>query len=520
MQKWLKIMLLCVFGVLCGGSLQAQRIITYESGMGTRDPYDANVWILYQGVKAMHEGMVLYCDSATFDTKANTFFAFRSVRMVLSDTTTLYGDEANYNGTTRMAIVSADTVVLVDGETTLRSDCLQYDRNTSTASYFGWGHTTHGSSALDSRKGYYYRDTRDLFLIGEVVLSDSNSRLLTDTLRYNTRTELAEFVSPTRIYSDSGTVYSEQGSFHTGTHQAASYKASEVWNRAHRLTSDTLFYNDKTEVGEAFGHVCIADTANDVACYGHYGTTDQQRHVSWVTDSALVQLVDEGDSLFVHADTLWVFNDDDQQLERIVACRHVRFFRADVQGSCDSLGYVASDSLMTLHYEPVMWYEDYQLTADTIVAYMDSDGVRLMELRGNVFAIEQVDSLRFSQVKGRNANVYCRKSEPLYADILGSARMTYYVLDEERDGTQSILGVNAGVGSDMRIYFEERKPRRVVTYGSPDMKMYPLKQLPEDEKRLPGFKWLDSIRPHSRYEVFPPTPTPRDTMTGEPAPND
>jgi hypothetical protein len=87
--------------------------------------------------------------------------------------------------------------------------------------------------------------------------------------------------------------------------------------------------------------------------------------------------------------------------------------------------------------------------------------------------------------------------------------MVYYVVDEEgRDSVGNIqrqlIGVNAGVGSDMRIYFKKRKPSRFATFGSPDMKMYPVDKLPEDEKRLPGFEWQTDRRPKSPVDVFLP----------------
>ena len=501
--KWLKILLL-VF-VVCNTmpTVRAQRVIEYVAGMGTRDPNNTDVWILYQNVKAMHEGMTLYTDSASFDTKNNIFNAYGNVKIEISDTTTLYGDNAIYDGTTRIADVWGDTVRLVDGKTLLRTDILSYDRNSSTAAYYHWGYTTHDSASLYSVKGYYHSNTRDLFLYGEVVLQDSNSWLETDTLQYNTRTCIASFVSPTFIYSDSSTVYSEEGKYNTDSHLASSYKATRLTNRDTWLTADTLFFNDNDEHGEAYGHVVIKDTANDVVCYGKMGVTDQKEKYSIVTDSALIVYVDKGDSLFMHADTIWMYNNDDREIDAAKAYRNVRLYRNDSQCVCDSAYFSVKDSCVTLYHNPVVWYEDYQCSADTIQCCYDSAGVRLIMLKNNVFAIEKVDSLKFSQLKGRNANVYCRESEPLYADILGSARMVYYVLDEDKAGRQELLGVNCGVGSDMRIYFKDRKPTRVTTFGSPDMKMYPPDKLPEEEKALPGFSWQDSIRPHSRHEVFP-----------------
>lgn len=505
-SNWLKIILLIVFGCGTLPVANGQKIIEYVAGMGTRDPNNPDIWILYQNVKAMHDGMTLFTDSASFDTRNNIFVAHRNVKILITDTTTLYGETAIYDGTTRIADVWGDTVTLIDGRTVLKSDLLSYDRNTSTASYFHWGHTVQGSAEMDSQKGYYHSDTRDLYLFDDVVLRDSSSLLETDTLLYNTQTCLAIFISPTYIYSDSSTVYSEDGTYNTDTREACSYKATRLTNCEKRLTADTLFFNGNTEYGEAFGNVVIVDTLNNVVCAGRVGITNQEEHYSFVTDSALIIYIDKGDSLFMHGDTIYAYNNDDRQFEAAKAFRNVRVYRSDAQAMCDSLYYSAVDSMLTMYYKPVVWYEEYQCSADTIRCLFDSAGVRLIEMRDNVMAIEKVDSLKFNQVKGRNADVYCRKSEPLYADILGSARMVYYVVDEGPDSVgkieKQLIGVNAGIGSDMRIYFKERKPRRFATYGSPDMKMYPVDQLPNDERRLPGFAWLVELRPMSPSDVF------------------
>ena len=37
-----------------GGFVEAQKLIEYSSGMGSRNPDNADVWILYRGVQATH----------------------------------------------------------------------------------------------------------------------------------------------------------------------------------------------------------------------------------------------------------------------------------------------------------------------------------------------------------------------------------------------------------------------------------------------------------------------------------
>ena len=117
-----------------------------------------------------------------------------------------------------------------------------YDRNTSTATYNNWGHTVNEDKSLVSRIGHYNSDIKTFYIYVQVVLQDSNMRLETDTLTYCTESHLAEFSSPTYIYSDSSILYSENGSYNTETRYAYSTKSSRVQNMEKILSCDTLHY--------------------------------------------------------------------------------------------------------------------------------------------------------------------------------------------------------------------------------------------------------------------------------------
>ena len=487
-----------------------QKLITYEAGMGTRDPSDPDVWILYQRVRAEHEGMVLYADSALLNTVLNDFTAFGNIKIELSDTTTIYGDQLYYDGMSRVLDIWDDTVRLIDGQTLLRSDHLSYDRYSSTASYDTWGITTNQDKRLVSRKGYYNSDTKIVDIYRDVELTDSNMRLLTDTLTFNTVTNLAHFWSPTHIYTDSTTMYSEQGTYNTDLRYAHSMQRSEVHNGEKHITCDTLHYWEQTEHGIAIGHVELRDTLNDIISTSRYAETRQETRTSLITDSALVRFVnhDEShpdatpDTLYLHADTILILNDTARTLSSVSAHHHVKLFRANAQAMADSLYYTAPDSTFRLFHDPVLWYEHYQAIADTIIVLHDSAGARQAWLNNNSFCIQQVDPDKYNQVKGRNTVVYFLDGEPHYADVLGNAQMVYYLTEEGPNGRQSLIGVNVGLGSDMRVYFLRRAPDRVVTFGKPDMNTYPLDQLPADKKQLPDFRWIADRRPRQPLDVF------------------
>lgn len=470
--------------------------------MGSRDPQNPNVWILYQGVRAEHEGMLLFADSALLDSRNNNFTAYDNVKIQISDTTFIYGDNLFYDAPTRIIDIYADTVVFIDGETVMRTAHLSFDRMSGIASYSTWGRTTNHDQLLESRQGFYNSNTKMMEIFRHVLLSDSSMVLRTDTLYYHVDSKLASFVSPTEIESDSTFIYSEKGTYNTETRHAVSTKASHIASRSYLLSCDSLHYFGNIERGEAFGHVTIIDTVNAITCQGRLGVTDMQNSYSYVTDSALVFMIHEGDTLFMHADTVYVDNDSTRQFTAIRAFRHAKVFRFDCQGMCDSIHYNVPDSLMALHGNPVLWYEHYQCFADTIAMLHDTSGIAWVKLRHNLFIAEWVDSLRYNQLKGRNGILYFSQGKPAYADILGNAQMVYYVTEDDPQGNPTLIGVNAGVSSDMRIYFQDSKMHRLLSYVNPDMHTYPVDKLPDELYRLHGFRWFESRRPKSREEVF------------------
>ena len=86
---------------------------------------------------------------------------------------------------------------------------------------------------------------------------------------------------------------------------------------------------------------------------------------------------------------------------------------------------------------------------------------------------------------------------------MGNAQSIYYLTEEQDNGTEALLGVNVGIGSGIRIYFNEnRGPSRIVTYTNPDMTTYPIKDLPEDKKTLKGFKWCHDKRPLHVNDIY------------------
>ena len=108
----------------------------------------------------------------------------------------------------------------------LTTEELEYDLNARIGTYYNGGKVVNKSTVLTSKEGYYYGDTKDVIFKQKVILNDPEYRVLTDTLQYNSNTEIATFTSPTTIYSDSGrrVIKTRQGYFDMKNKKALEYK--------------------------------------------------------------------------------------------------------------------------------------------------------------------------------------------------------------------------------------------------------------------------------------------------------
>jgi len=92
---------------------------------------------------------------------------------------------------------------LTDGKGVLTTDSLDYDVSIKLGQYNKGGKLVRNKTVLKSVEGFYYGITRDVIFRKKVELIDPESTILTDTLEYNTYSQLTNFISPTKIINGS-----------------------------------------------------------------------------------------------------------------------------------------------------------------------------------------------------------------------------------------------------------------------------------------------------------------------------
>ena len=460
-----------------------------------------DVQILIGSVKLRHDSMYMGGDSVLIFEKQNSVEAHGHVWMEQGDTLFLYGDHLFYDGTAQLAQLR-ENVRLINRTTELTTDSLNYDRLYNLGYYFEGGTLTDEENVLTSEWGEYSPATKLAVFNHQVQLVNPRFTLTSDTLKYSTLTKVATILGPSDIDSEENHIYSERGSYDTQLGQAELLDRSVLTNGGKRLTGDSLFYDRNLSYGEAFRHVVMTDTVQRNMLTGDYCRYNEQEGSALATDNALAVDYSQGDSLFLHADTLRMLSfhlDTDSAFREIRAYHKVRAYRRDVQAVADSMVYNSKDSCLTLYTDPVLWHGGQQLLGEEIKVYMNDSTIDWAHIINQALAIEQKDTLHYNQVTGKEMKAFFEAGDMRRVEVNGNVLVLFYPV-EERDS--SLLMLNYSEGSFLRMLLKERKMERGTFIGKTTGTAYPIEQIPDDKYRLPAFVWLDYIRPRSKQDVF------------------
>ena len=174
----------------------------------------ADAQFLEGNVSFRHDSSYMYCDSAYFFEATNSLEAFSNVRMEQGDTLFVYGNYLFYDGDTQIAYLR-ENVRMENGQVTLFTDSLNYERIPDIGYYFDGGLIVDSLNQLSSFYGQYSPGTKLAIFNDSVRLENPNFTLYSDTLHYDTESKIATILGPSIIVSDSGTIHSSRGWYNT-----------------------------------------------------------------------------------------------------------------------------------------------------------------------------------------------------------------------------------------------------------------------------------------------------------------
>lgn len=211
-------------------------------------------------VRMRQENTLVYCDTATLD--GDDAVLQGKVVIEQGDTVKVFADSAHYRADTRISDLYGD-VVLVNGRQQLFTERLRYDLANKIATYHSGARMTNGKSQLTSQHGYYYVNDHEVFFKGNVVTTDPEFTMRTDTMAFNTETQLVRFLAPTLISQPKGRIYTE-GGFYDIENNFAEFDLNPQYEReGQRGRAQKMRYSGTTKEYVLEGDAYIDDLAKD-----------------------------------------------------------------------------------------------------------------------------------------------------------------------------------------------------------------------------------------------------------------
>ncbi len=477
-------------------------------------------------VKLKQDLTYFYCDSAVLNQSANIIEAFGNVHINDADSVQTYSQYLRYLGKEKIAYLKKN-VKLTDSKSALTTDELEYNTATRIGTYLKGGKVVDGSTVLTSTEGYYYGETRDMYFKKKVFLNDPQYKITTDTLLYNTYTQLARFTVPTKIITGTRVVKTSEGYYDMKNKKAVFGKRPVVDDKDYTLTADDMAYDDSTHFGEAQGTVVYKskDTAAAYNILANNVKFNNKTGGVLATQKPLMIIKQDKDSIYITGDTLYsgkltelekyrmvpdisdtlypvktnTTNKSDSNSNRYFeAYYNVKIFSDSMQAVGDSMFYSFRDSAFRLFKNPIIWAQQNQITGDTIYLYTENKKPHRFYVFENALAINRAEKELYNQVKGNTINGLFKDGNIESFRAKGSAENIYYTADEQG----GFIGVNRSTSDVIDVTFKERKPYKVVFRNNLSGTLSPMKQINPADLRVRGFKWYDDKRPKTKFELL------------------
>lgn len=258
-----------------------------------------------------HNGAVITCDSMIrYNDKRYDFFN----RVVINKGTTyVYGDRLEYDGSINMATVYAPIIKMVDEDAVLYTYRFSFNTLDNIGRYGGGATMSQKDNQMESKRGYYFVDTREFVGVDSVQVRNPDYQLAGDSVSYNLDTEVAEFFTRSYIWNIKGEILSaESGRYnHAGTYYEFT-RNSYIMTPIREIWADSLDYNSTTGDATAYRDIQFVDDEQHTMAFGDYGEYwgDLENGMMTLDPSLLSFDPEQPDTLYMRSDSMFMYTFD------------------------------------------------------------------------------------------------------------------------------------------------------------------------------------------------------------------
>ena len=489
------------------------------------------------------KGNIIEGNSGTYNAGKKEFAFFTNV-MMFSDSVYVRGDQATYNSPAEMATFGTNTTAWKERDT-LYTNMGEYLTKPGILSLKKDNYISTKDQEVWANLINYYRKTGNAELFGNVQIKDTaNSAVLMGDKGLFNRKPVIAIMTEKPVAA----MYSKEKSGYDSLKRETLYKLDTLflaadtlkmrlvrrcdvdtnlvkicWERKMLADRDPLveidslnaqylaaYKKNKKKLGtfvNPYSFKMSSSASGDGGSKSNGARNPQEERPNPeiaetpdTTGNALkVQLAKiKKDSLAVARKKALTGEGDTTNVTFMDAYHHVKIFKSDLRGVCDSLVYAGIDSIARFYKNPALWNEDKnQFTADSIELSIRNNNVYKGNLIESAYIISQEDSVHFDQIKSTEMVAYFRDNDVYRFDALGGASAILFL--KERDSAITLM--NQKESKILSAHIINRKIQRIKYVENLKSDVRPTYKLPVDKQRLKNFNWRISEMPRSRWEL-------------------
>ena len=358
-----------------------------------------------------------------------------------------------------------------------------------------------GTVLVNCDRAVQYLQSRKVSLAGNVIVRDDTMTLKGKRGMYYNADRIAEAFDGVRLDDGRTVLTADYGRYYVGEKKAFFRGSVQVQDSTSTLTSDELTYFREDKHSVADRNVRIVSTESNLTIEGQHFENDNVQKFSRMTQQPRAMQIDTSsdgtiDTFVVRSRIMESYRDS---VKRLVAIDSVRMLSSGLAAEAGLAFYFMEADSIVLRKKPFVWYEDNQVSGDSIFMKLQKRKPRKVYVRGDAFAISRSDSVhveRFDQLTGERLTMFFKEGRVQRIEVDRTATSVYYLYEEEKDSAgvrRKPNGMNKTTGDRVVIGFVDGRADRINVVGGVEGQYFPenMVQGKEADYSLPGFNWRE-----------------------------
>ena len=291
-------------------------------------------------------------------------------------------------------------------------------------------------------------------LTDNVVITQNNLILKSQHIIYDGNSYLATAVSGVTIDDGNTHLKANKGDYSTKTSIANFYDNVVLQDDSVIIYCNYINHNRKTNDSKAINNVLIKGKNTNVFLFGDTVVNISNTNYSLVSGNPFlyridtltqnIQLDTNGnscenytfDTLSIKSDTMEAFRSNTNEYYHFF--RNVELIKNNISAKANNVYFYKHKQYFVLYDEPVIWYGNSQLHADSIIVYFDDNDIKRIQAVNNAIIVIENDTNNYNrkdQLYGNEINIFFETDSLKIIKSNGNSKSVYFMLNNnEADG--------------------------------------------------------------------------------------